>query len=867
MADIAWWRTTKNSLLWFIILSLLAFSLATVVFAYVFKKNLDSGQVLGVQLQNTASQGLSLYSGKVKLARAAENPAVYALLGSLKHPIYNEEVFNSYGYNFSDVKIISQRELDKYQLVRLVKNKESGKIYFLAYAQRVKKHLPNAQVFNSYTANQWANVVEASAKDLSFWNDAVLLKGASDPTVYFISGGNKAPIPSANEFINAGFSWNKILTVNKTDLDSYSNINFNINLVRVTASSGANASVSDGASVPSAKQIIVTIDSSSPAGKVFPFATAGNVAAAYKFQALSGSANISSLIFTKEGLLDINEITSVRVADENGVDFNSSLSVNSAAKTMKVKFNTPVVVSSAMPKILQVKLNFAAGTEANRTVGLSLMSAAAVEADAVVSGIFPLASEMHKLIAADNIIGKVSIESENINNSLREVNLGAIKETVAKFLVTETTGNEKASISKITFTNYGTAGSNDINNISLYRNGKLISAVKDLQNNQAVFNLAAAPIVVEKKNPAELALKVDILKGEDSTLKFVIDDPGDVQVQGLTQGFNLTVAGSFPIGSGPSSDYNKVAFKRIGIGLIATKMDDDDMEIFRAQENTILGEFELRNSGQDIYLQSCKLAVEKFNGAPDIADDIAVIDKKSKNELVVIDKNKVAGGVTASENLGNFKVAANATVTLWLVTKVPDNAQTNNAYQVNISELKYTIGLENVQYTQALAVSGQLMRVYAPRLAVSPGTLKNSGQATAGNEDVELASFQFAASPDEKIKIKEITASLTPSSDDATYSGGFSELVLYSGSSRVSQYISQPNSRSYTFSNLSMTVSANSSAILRVYADTAVNAAGKNIQFRVETVTAEGYSSKAPVDVSGEETESLAVQLAAPTAK
>ncbi|PIT93787.1 hypothetical protein COU00_02465 [Candidatus Falkowbacteria bacterium CG10_big_fil_rev_8_21_14_0_10_43_11] len=859
MTATVWLRTIRASVLWFAILSLLAFSLAAVAFSYAFNKYLQEGKVLGITAQNQPSD-LSLFSGQVRLVKSANNPGVYALIGKFKYLIRNEEVFYSYDYNFRDVKIVSERELNKYQLVRLVKERGTGKVYFLAYAQNVKKYHPSPAAFSSYPANRWSDVVEVSSKDLSFWDDANLLKAADNPVVYYIYAGKKAPIPSANEFINAGFDWNKILTASRADLNTYGNIDFNVNLTK------KNTDGSTTTAVNFEKQLIVTLDQTSPSASIFPYATAGNIVAVYKLQALSGNININSLTFTKSGLLSIDKITTVTIEDENGLEFDSTASISTSISNniIKIKFDkNPLVIPRSVSKLLRVKVSFATGSEVNHTIGLSLQSEKDIVSDAVITGIFPLNGATHKLILAEGIIGQIKILSQEINSTARNVNLGTKKETIAKFNISETTGNEKASISAIAFTNYGTAESGDIDNISLYQDNKLIATARDLQNHKAIFDLSKNNITVANNKPVELMLKADILKGENTTLKFVFDSPNDIKVKGLTQGFNLTVSGvseNFPIGLGGSDAYNKVVFKRIGIGLIASKIEEKDTKIFRGQADTIFGKFELRNAGENIFLQRVKLRVEKFNGAPDIADDIYVMETKTKEKIVIIGKEKVAGGVIADISLGNYKVAANATITFWVVAKVPENSQTGNNYQVNIPELSYKIGLDNTEYVQTTATAGQLMRVYAPRLALTAGVLSNEGIAVAGNKGIELGSFKLQASVDEKIKITGIVVSLATSSSDVTYPGGFSELALYSGS-RVSPIISQPNSRTYTFSNLSVAVAANASFNLTVKADTAIIAAGKTVQFKLESITAEGYSSRAPVDVSGEGMVSPAVKI------
>ena len=156
------------------------------------------------------------------------------------------------------------------------------------------------------------------------------------------------------------------------------------------------------------------------------------------------------------------------------------------------------------------------------------------------------------------------------------------------------------------------------------------------------------------------------------------------------------------------------------------------------------------------------------------------------------------------------------------------------------------------------------MHVLAPAVAITAGTLKNGGTEAVGKEKVELANFSFKASADERILITEITASLASSSDEMTYTDGFSNLALYAGNSRVSGTIVQPTSRTYTFTGLKVSVSASSTYSLQLKADTELDTAGANIQLKLDKLTAQGYTSKAPVLVTGEGALSSAVVLHAP---
>ena len=88
-------------------------------------------------------------------------------------------------------------------------------------------------------------------------------------------------------------------------------------------------------------------------------------------------------------------------------------------------------------------------------------------------------------------------------------------------------------------------------------------------------------------------------------------------------------------------------------------------------------------------------------------------------------------------------------------------------------------------------------------------------------------------------------------------------MVLYNGSRRASEIIDRPNSATYTFTDVNISISANRSIDLLVKAETESITASTTARFRIDDVTAEGYTSKAPALVTGEGTVSEAVVLQA----
>ena len=432
--------------------------------------------------------------------------------------------------------------------------------------------------------------------------------------------------------------------------------------------------------------------------------------------------------------------------------------------------------------------------------------------------------------------------------------------------MSETSGNEDVALTRLTFANEGTARDDDVDYIYLYKDGTVVATNKYMLNHAVTFDLQKNPVVIKKKNSVTLQVKVDTARDEDATLKFVIAESGDVQLIGRAQQFGIapSAAEGFPVGYGSGADANKVVFRLEGVGLLAVSLDSDEEEIYRETSNAVFGVFELRNISQETLLQRMQAQLKKVAGAPEIESDLILYDATNKKEIVRFDKTWLTGDTTAGVNVGGYSVAAGKTLTLKFLADVPKNSAYLNAYRVIVKQLDYSIGTASATYNTKNEVVGQTMHVLAPAVAITAGTLKNGGTEAVGKEKVELANFSFKASADERILITEITASLASSSDEMTYTDGFSNLALYAGNSRVSGTIVQPTSRTYTFTGLKVSVSASSTYSLQLKADTELDTAGANIQLKLDKLTAQGYTSKAPVLVTGEGALSSAVVLHAP---
>jgi len=109
--------------------------------------------------------------------------------------------------------------------VNQVKSAGEPTVYFLDHAHGLKKPYLSEAAYMSY-GNKWSDVKVVSQEELNKWPDAYLVKTANSPAVYYIAGNKKAAIPNAERFLEYGFKWEDILIITQADLDSYETIKF-----------------------------------------------------------------------------------------------------------------------------------------------------------------------------------------------------------------------------------------------------------------------------------------------------------------------------------------------------------------------------------------------------------------------------------------------------------------------------------------------------------------------------------------------------------------------------------------------------------------------------------------------------------------
>lgn len=740
------------------------------------------------------------------------------------------------------------------------KTADSPIVYYLDHKRGLKKAYVNEASFLAY-GNKWSDIKIVSRKELDKWAEMRLVKTAVDPKIYYISDGKKAWVETEGQFVSSGFKWADVATIARTDLDSYKNISFDKLSIASLAPGGT------GETTVNSKDVLlqVSLDSSNPASTFIPSASRGNTVAVFKFRATGGEAKINKLTLTRHGVTSDNAIESVYLTDEAGNMLGYKVGL--AAREAYINFGSdPIIIPANSAKIILVKADVKPVTDVvGQTLGFGILSLANIDSAVSISAVFPLKGAEHKLIDGTNNLGKLKVSSIVLNNEIKTSNIGAGEEKISSFRFKETSDKEDIEIRKMILTNIGSAYDSDIKNIRLLDpSGRLIIKAERPVGKKVIFDIPGG-YLIKKGRSSDLAVKIDIAGGDGRGVKFVIKGSDDIAVRGRETGYGLFASSdeNFPVGQSCGNNCNRIVIKRAPLFLSAVNLNKDDLKIYRDQNGALLGLFELRNGPADIRIESMNFSVVTSGGAPALDSPVYLSLYKKGNKVEYEEISSVN-----SEGINNktgeinirYAVAGRKDFKFVFLTNIPETVESGAGYQIKIKDISYYIGEDNRLYMDILDKSGQAVKVVKPAVYLFADKFSDKDLAVAGDTKVKLGVFKIEATSDEKVTVTEIIVANAAGATPAVYTNGFSNLALYKGGSKISDIIAQPNANSYTFSNLKLNIDTSSSADLNVRADLADNTDGET-RLILENITAQGYKSKAPVVIYNKGAASMSAKI------
>jgi hypothetical protein len=451
--------------------------------------------------------------------------------------------------NFLPLEAAVSKAVSKPYQVKLA---NSPVIYFLHYGSHHKKAYLNSTSYLSYN-NKWSDVKVISAKELATWPDMNLMKTGSSPAVYYIKGSKKAKLLSRDDLERFGFLGEPVLNISDVDLAQYKSVSYQEigllpNDTKSDSASSEPASTTDSSN--SSNPPAATATSTTPAvvlgnlnvsndlikvtDNTLITNTKDNLMGVFRFQATQNTATITSITFSFTGLFNSALLSNATAKDENNTSYRITTNVRPTERQITINFRDPLTIDPGSEKTVKVYVDFKSCECNNQNVRLELKKASDIVTNLTPNASWPLQGTVFKMMVADNLLGNLTIQKETLAGLTSTGNSGRL---LAKFTLGETTGREDVVIKKIVFKNNGSASKHDLTAFSLSNNNQMISRVAEFDiDHNIVFNLSY--LRVSRNSATTLTIKSDLKTDYD---KKATVDLQATEVSGTGQGYNLSI--------------------------------------------------------------------------------------------------------------------------------------------------------------------------------------------------------------------------------------------------------------------------------------------------------------------------------------
>lgn len=770
---------------------------------------------------------------KIKQVKTTDNPAIYYLdhKRGAKKAYVNEKAFLVYGNKWSDVKVITKEQLNKWPDLKLVKSQDSPAVYFISKGKKV-----NIQTEDDFKklGYRWDEIAAINKEDLDQYalasynelglnvnNDEYeLVKLKNLPAIFYVKNKNKTAIKSAADFERLGFEWDDIVVIEKDDLENLKEIDYD--------AIGFNSILNSKA------KLAIALDTVSPKGATtLPIGTNGNLVGVYSFDSRDGATQITGLDFTFTGMFSDQLLEDLRLTDESRIDYGSL--VSRSGKNMRFNFiNNPIIVGSGRIKKVYVWLDLSSCAECNKiNLQLSLNKVKIDESQAQILSVLPINAKSFNLVDGSSVLAQADLNEVALENANLQAVIGQGGQTIMNFKIKETTGNEDIYVNDLTLQMDGSLSQDQIANFILKDDKKkVIARASFIDGKRLSFSLDKYKI--NRKTEVSFSVVADITDGEGREFDLKL---GRADIVGATHGFGVKVKYANIIES------VKIIRKDIGIiskSLIANKY------VFAQKKGSLLGVFEIRNASEEIYLDSVKLSLTRSSGAPEPDKDVHLVNYASGEVLDTRDGSVLSSGQTEFK-VNDLPLKSNAVLTLAVIAEMPKIEKSGLTYQIITNTVKYRTKSNQIIETRA-PVEGNLFTAVTSNIFTYSNPEFNPNYAK-GQTNIKIASFYIEASADDKVNISSFTFDKGEALQDLNHNNGFLNVKVYIGSKRLTT-IEKPDRSSLTI-NTAYKLSAGKRIELSVYADTQKDLKVDKISLKLTGISAESYVSGLSSSVSG----------------
>ncbi|MFA5163069.1 MAG: hypothetical protein WC441_00915 [Patescibacteria group bacterium] len=377
--------------------------------------------------------------------------------------------------------------------IRQVKTPDNPGVYYLNHASQTKKLYLNEAAYLSY-GNHWSDVKVISQEELNRWANAVLVKSEASPDIYYIRGGQKALIASSSDLLSFNLSKEPIITVSQIDLDQYILASYS-DLGLVANNPNPNFSNQPVAPVLASSTLEISFDKvTNNTNNNILAGTNSNLIGVLNLKAGANDVAIKTLKVDVTGVYENSLIDKVYITleDYKMVERYSHFH----DRQLEVNFpDDPYLISANNTRTVRVWVNLKPCTTncGNQSLRTEIKSAANIDSNASVSASLPLVSNYLGIISVPNLLGQAKIEEQSIASNTSGINM-----VLGKYLLSEESGQEEVYLKELVLTNQGSAGTRDLQSFRLQQGDTIISRVSTMSDNKIVFKVNYCRISKDK---------------------------------------------------------------------------------------------------------------------------------------------------------------------------------------------------------------------------------------------------------------------------------------------------------------------------------------------------------------------------------
>ncbi len=161
-------------------------------------------------------------SDSVNLVRVKGRSEIYEIVGGKKHFIPTADIFNDYGFKVEWVQDITQKQLDKFSRIKLMRVSGNKKNTYYFTETGMVRLIPDKSVFSSY-GDREEDIIVISKKEFNFYpqNQFVFLENPLTRDVFQVTQGKTKRYITPQAVKRLKIDSEQIAPINQTELATY----------------------------------------------------------------------------------------------------------------------------------------------------------------------------------------------------------------------------------------------------------------------------------------------------------------------------------------------------------------------------------------------------------------------------------------------------------------------------------------------------------------------------------------------------------------------------------------------------------------------------------------------------------------------